>query len=103
MFSLRNLTRLKADPPLRLIEVLAPDWEEAANLLGMNQHRVRIIKKDHSHSAEECCRTLLDHWLYDVHGAYSYERSWKGMCDLLNDIKQGKVAKQLQKFLFKQE
>ena len=101
IFSLGNLTLLKADPPLCLIEVLSPDWEKAADLLGMNQHRVRIIKKDHGQSAEDCCRTLIDHWLYDVHGKYSYERSWKGMCDLLCDIKQGNVAKQLQKFLSK--
>ena len=41
-------------PQLRLIEVLSPDWEEAADLLGMSQHHVRIIRKDHGQSAEEC-------------------------------------------------
>ena len=93
------MTLLQADPPLRLIEVLAPDWVEAAVLLGMSQHRVRIIKKDHGQSVEDCCHTLIDHWLYDVHGKYSYERSWKGMCRLLIDIKQSNVAKWLQTFL----
>ena len=103
MFSLRNLTLLKDDPPLCLIEVLAPEWEKAAHLLGMNHYRVDIIARDHSQSVEECCCALIDHWLYDVHGTYSYERSWKGMCDLLIDMKQNRVAKQLQRFLSKKE
>ena len=85
-----NLTLLNADPSLCLIEVLSPDWEEAADVLGMSQHRVRIIKKDHDHSVEDSCHTLIHHWLYDVHGTYFYERSWKGMCDMLKDIKQYK-------------
>ena len=99
MFTLKNLTLLKADPPLRLIEVLSPDWEEAADLLGMSQHRVRIIRKDHSQSAEDCCRALISHWLYDVHGAYPYKRSWNGMCDLLKDMKKCGVAKKLKSSL----
>ena len=101
IFTLKNMTLLKADPPLRLIEVLAPDWEEAAHLLGMSRHRVRIIKKDHGQSVEECCRTLIDHWLYDVHGTYSYEQSWKGMSNLLKDMKLSNMAKKLQIFLSK--
>jgi len=100
---LGNLTLLKTDLPLRLIEVLSPDWEEAAHLLGMNHYRVMIIKKDHSRSVEDCCHTMIDHWLYDVHGVYTYERTWKGMCTLLHDMEQSKVAKQLQKFIFKKE
>ena len=90
---------LKADPPLCLIKVLASEWEKVAILPGMNHFRVDIIMKDHGRSAEDCCHALIDHWLYDVHGIYSYERSWKGMCDLLNDMKLHKVAKQLQKYI----
>ena len=97
------MTLLNADPPLRLIEVLASEWETAAILLGMNHYRVDIITRDHGRSSEDCCRALIDHWLYDVRGVYSYERSWKGMCDLLNDMKLCKVAKQLQKFLSKEK
>ena len=100
-FTLKSMTLLKADPPLRLIEVLASEWKKAADLLGMNHYRVDIIMKDHGQSAEDCCRALINHWLYDVHGNYSYERSWKGMCDLLNDMKLCSVAKQLQKYLSK--
>ena len=95
------MTLLEANPPLCLIEVLASEWEKAAILLGMNHYRVDIIMKDHGRSAEDCCRALIDHWLYDVRGIYSYERSWKGICDLLNDMKLRNVAKQLRKYLSK--
>ena len=103
IFALTNLTLLKADPPLRLIEVLSPDWEKAAHLLGMNHYRVDIITRDHSRSVEDCCRALMDHWIYDVHGVYAYPSTWKGMYSLLTDMELCRVAQQLQKFIFNTE
>jgi len=98
---LGNLTLLKAEPPLKLIELLSPVWEKAADLLGMNPDRINIIKKDHSGSVEDCCRVLMTCWIDNVQGVHRYPCTWKGMCNLLSDMEKSTVAKQLQEFLSK--
>ena len=101
-FTLKHLRVLEADPPLRLIEILSSKWVMAADLLGMSEGRINIIQEDNcGKSIENCCRSVMNHWLYDVHHKYPYPRSWEGMCKLLRDMNLKGVANRLQEVISK--
>ena len=101
-FTLKYLTLLEADPPLRLIETMSSKWEMAADLLDMSIGRINIIREDNCRrSVENCCRSVMDHWLYDIHHKYSYPRSWEGMCQLLRDMNLTRLANNVQEVIAK--
>jgi len=94
------LTLLEADPPLRLLEMISCKWEMAADLLGMSLDRINLIREDNcQRSAENCCRSVMDYWLYDVHHRYPYPRTWEEVCQLLKDTNLTKFARDLQKII----
>ena len=96
--TMKHLTLLEADPPLRLIKILSSEWEIVADLLGMSTERIEIIKADyHGRSIEFCCRKLMNQWLHDDDSPH-YSRSWDGMCKLLIDMDHKVVANRLTHF-----
>ena len=100
---MKNLILLGSDPDkqLRLIEIVSPDWETAGHLLGMSIGRIGIIREDNrGRSVENCCRQVMSHWLYDDNAAYSYPKSWEGMCRLLSDMKLSRTARDLRRLIF---
>ena len=100
--TMKHLTFLEADPPLRLIETLSSKWVKAADLLGMSRGRIEIILEDNrGRSIEYCCHAVMNHWLYDDPHKYPYPRSWEGMCKLLRDMNLNGVANRLQEVISK--
>ena len=96
-FTLNYLTLLEADPPLRLIERMSSKWEIAADLLDMSIGRINIIREDNCRrSVENCCCSVMDHWLYDIPHKYPYPKSWEGMCQLLRDMNLTRASRRIQ-------
>ena len=79
---------------LRLYQILGPDWEKVADLVGVPSHVTRAIKKDNS-DVEDCIRSVTEKWIEDAPRLNDYKCTLNGMCRLLIDIGQGAASKHL--------
>ena len=41
----------------------ASDWREIGIELGLNDAKLRSIRKDNPHSVKDCCNTMFSEWL----------------------------------------
>ena len=48
---------------IRVIERVAPNWQDLAIALGFDHYRIRIIDEDCRGRVEEACRTMFMRWL----------------------------------------
>ena len=80
---------------LRLIESVAPDWEELAIALEFEQHIIRTIKKD-NRETEAACRAMLFQWL-ERKG--HQPNTWRTLITALKDIQLASIADTLEQIL----
>ena len=91
---MKNLLLLKKGEPcqrLYLIKEMSPEWKVAGSLLGLSAARLEGIKKDQQGKSSECCRDVMQAWL-DNGGTEDYQNEWKGVLELLIDLKLAKVS-----------
>ena len=65
-----------------------------ADLIRM---KAEIIGKDHDDDALECMHEVVKEWMSNAPNISStYKCTWKGLCELLDDARVGKVSADLQ-------
>ena len=79
---------------LRLYEILGPDWENVADLVGLPPQVTRAIKRDNQ-DVEYCIRSVTEKWIEDAPRMNNYKCTLNGMSRLLIDIGQGAASKHL--------
>ena len=67
---------------LRLYDEMAPNWKDVADLLKLN---TKIIGVNHRHDIMSAGPNTT-----------TYPCTWKGLCELLDDVGFGKASKDLQ-------
>ena len=78
---------------LWLYDEMAPRWKVVADLIGL---KTEIIAKDHHHDALECIREVMKEWMSNAPNiSTAYKCTWKGLCELLDDARLGKVSEDL--------
>ena len=83
------------DVTIRVIDVVAPNWERAATRLQFEGYRIVAIGKDHS-QAESACRHMFIKWL---EGVGREPRTWRTVVAILNEIGLRVAANALHKAL----
>ena len=74
---------------------MAPHWREVAEILKM---KTDIIGLNHHYNIRDCIREVMKQWMDDEPNiATTYSCTWKGLCEILDDIGLGKIRKELQK------
>ena len=79
---------------LRLYQILGPDWETVADLVGLLHHVTRAIEKDNQ-DVEGRVRSVIQKWIDDAPRLDNYKCTLNGMCRMLIDIGQGAASKRL--------
>ena len=82
-----NISRLK------LYNEMAPHWKDVAELIGVE---TEIIGLNHHHDVRECIREVMKEWMSDKPNITTYLCTWKGLCELLDDVGLGKASENLQ-------
>ena len=80
---------------LRIIELVAGEWEKMATLFGYDDKQ---IKKNNVGDSEGCCREVLKKWL--AGGAPGYPPTWNGLIEVVKDMRMIRVAKTIEIALF---
>ena len=71
---------------------MAPHWKDVARLIGMD---TEIIQKDNPNDSLKCIEAVMRKWIQDAPNITSYPCTWKGLCELLDDIELGEASKKL--------
>ena len=79
---------------LRLYQILGPDWDKVADLVGLLPEVTRAIKKDNS-DMEECIKSVTENLIEDAPRLNDYKCTLNGMLRLLIDIGHGAASKRL--------
>ena len=72
---------------------MAPCWKDVANLLNLN---TKIIGVTHRHDIRECIHEVMEEWMSAGPNLTTYPCTWKGLCELLDDVRLGKAREDLQ-------
>ena len=64
-----------------------------ADLLKLN---TKIIGVNHRHDIRECICAVMEKWMSAGPNITTYPCTWKGLCELLDDIGFGKAREDLQ-------
>ena len=78
---------------LRLYKEMAPHWKDVADLLELD---TKIIGVNNRHDIRECIRAAMEEWMSAGPNTTTYPCTWKGLCELLDDVGLGKASKDLQ-------
>ena len=81
---------------LRTIDEISPKWREAGDLLGLTIARMEGIDMTHR-DVRPCCREVMAEWLRRPNGVYKYPTSWKGLCELTEDLQLARISDQIRK------
>ena len=63
-----------------------------ADLLELD---TKIIGLNHHHDVLECIRAVMEEWMSAGPNITTYPCTWKGLCELLDDVGLGKARKDL--------
>ena len=72
---------------------MAPRWKDVADLLKLS---TKIIGVNYRHDIRECIRAVMEEWMSAGPNTTTYPCTWKGLCELLDDVGLGKASKDLQ-------
>ena len=65
----------KNDKTIKIIETVAPEWEELAIAMGFEHFVIDTIRRDNVHDAKTATRQLFTLWLNgECYGVVSWER-----------------------------
>ena len=85
---------MKTPEEVRIIESMATQWKELGRLLNFDTggHTLRNIEATYQLEGPiACCREMLMHWLM----GNGKETTWNILIELLEDIGQSELAKQV--------
>ena len=77
---------------IRIIQVVAPQWEHMAVALGMNQDTINNLAKDHACNAHSACYNMFARWI----GGCGGDVSWALLVDALSRIDEKALAKRIE-------
>ena len=77
---------------LRLYDEMAPCWKSVADLLELD---TKIIGSNHHDDVLECIRAVMEEWMSAGPNITTYPCTWKGLCELLDDVGLAKASKDL--------
>ena len=80
---------------LRIMEVLAPDWEEVGDILDFNNYELRAIRNVGTGTTPiQCLRRVFNKWM-DRGDEGALACNWQGIYNLLKKAMKNKHAKEL--------
>ena len=84
-----------AHKKLRILEVLAPDWEEVGDILDFKNYELRAIKNAGAGTTPvQCLRSVFNKWM-DRGDEGTLACNWQGIYKLLKKAMKNKDAKEL--------
>ena len=84
---------------LFIIKEASHFWEVIARNLLLQPARIIDSNSQQQKSAQECVTEVFRWWLTHHHKEETYERSWNGLCALLNDSELCELSKTLRQAL----
>ena len=84
---------------VRIIDSVAPNWEELAMALGFDGPAIKRISRDYSDDCREACSQMLTKWLGMEYGDTCKTVSWTTFIQCLKDADFSCVAIKLEGIL----
>ena len=78
---------------LKLYNELATHWNAIADLIGMKN--ASLIRHNHPEDNVQCIEEVMRKWMDDPRNLNAYPCTWKGLCELLNDVELSAVSESL--------
>ena len=78
---------------IRLIDTVAPEWEELAMAMGFPAHVIGTIRRNHIHDAKGATLQIFTQWL---EGKSSVAVSWESLVDCLHQAEFSNVSLDIQ-------
>ena len=89
---MQQLQRVQgADKVIKIMNAVAPEWEELAMSMGVEAHVISTIRRDNLQDSKGATRQLFMTWLEGKAG------SWEGLVECLDDAGFSSIASDLQK------
>ena len=81
---------------VRIMDTVAPEWEELAIAMGFPAHELKTIRRDNVRDAKRATLHIFTQWL----GDYSTSVSWGSLVDCLDQAGFSNVALDLQEMFY---
>ena len=86
-----------------IIRFIAPDWYTVGIQLEIETYLLDIIRADHPHSVEDCCRTMFTRWLRYDEGTGGEPRVWRTVLKALKNAGYKDLVGDVERTLFEQK
>ena len=92
------LLKAPADGKIRIISRLAPHWRDLGYIMNFDPtgSEIETIEQKYRGDPKDCCRAVFQHWL---NGNGLTPCSWRTLIELLNDLDEVILAKEIQSTL----
>ena len=67
---------------LRLLDIVAADWDRVAIQIGFDHSKIRILERNLAHDVSQACWTIFNEWLC-VHDESLLPPTWNSLRDVL--------------------
>jgi ankyrin len=85
-----------AEQELRIVSTVSAKWRELGLLVGLISSELEGFDRKSLHHNFDCCVHVFTHWFNNGGHPPKYPLSWKGLFDLLCDIKYRTIANDLE-------
>lgn len=88
------------DETVRVIDAVAPKWEELAIALGFKPYTIQTIQRDHVQDARAACQRMLSMWLEEKEENLCRPATWLTLVQCLIDAEFSTLAQDLEDVLY---
>lgn len=85
------------DHRLTIIDRACHKWREIAALISSNPNKAACLEMQYGNEPSCCLRQLFIECFITNKPAGNYSQDWKGIIELLNDVKEEELAKEIEK------
>ena len=101
LHSIKWVTENDEVEELRLYDILCNKWEDISDLIGIGVSTKKQIKSMNPGQPRQCIICIMETWIENEEALEStYTCTWKGLCDILKDIKYSTYSKKLKMALY---
>ena len=84
---------------VRILDSVAPDWEEIAVAIGLGITDINRIAREHSSDVGRACLQVFGHWLSDYESLGLPLPTWRALLEVLLRAEFNSLADQIQTLL----
>lgn len=87
---------------VRVIDNVAPNWEDLAIALGFKHYTIKTVQRNHRSDAREACRQILSMWLEQAEENLARPVTWTTLIQCLVNAELSCLAEELKESFYHQ-